>query len=199
MASDKPTTPGGGGTGLFNLSIGSRKTSRSPSETIAHPLLGASTSSLASEPDDMLGLSSGTAGTSPAASGALPYKPRQRATAGGARTVTDPTPTATSPSLSATGTGIAAAPTTSLATSTTFALTPTAETGALDATATSRLQLQSLKAVAQRIGLGNASMGIGMIDSIFDKGARARTEGGDWGELLKVLTTGKVSLALGSY
>jgi hypothetical protein len=38
-------------------------------------------------------------------------------------------------------------------------------------------------------------MGMGMIDSIFDKAARAnaRGESGDWGDLLKVLTSGKVS------
>jgi hypothetical protein len=68
-----------------------------------------------------------------------------------------------------------------------------ADTPQLDATVTSRLQLQSLKAAAQRIGLANGSMGMGMIDSIFDKGARGRSEVGDWADLLKVLTCGKVS------
>lgn len=36
-------------------------------------------------------------------------------------------------------------------------------------------------------------MGMGMVDAIFEKGARARADG-DWAELLKVLTSGKVSL-----
>lgn len=59
--------------------------------------------------------------------------------------------------------------------------------------ATARLQLQSLKAAAQRLGLGNGSQGMAMIDAVFDKGARGA--GGDWAELLRVLGCGKVSWA----
>jgi hypothetical protein len=59
---------------------------------------------------------------------------------------------------------------------------------------TSRLQLQSLKAAGQRMGLGNGSAGIQMLESLFEKGQVSRSgSGGDWGEIIKVLTAGKVS------
>lgn len=59
--------------------------------------------------------------------------------------------------------------------------------------ATSRLQLQSMKASAQKLGLGNGSMGMGMIDTVFEKVAVGRrTAEGEWGEVLKVLSAGKV-------
>lgn len=58
---------------------------------------------------------------------------------------------------------------------------------------TSRLQLQSLKAAGQRMGLGNGSAGIQMLESLFEKGQISRSgSGGDWGEIIKVLTAGKV-------
>lgn len=59
--------------------------------------------------------------------------------------------------------------------------------------ATSRLQLQSMKASAQKLGLGNGSLGMNMIDTVFDKVAVGRrTAEGEWGEVLKVLSGGKV-------
>jgi hypothetical protein len=65
-------------------------------------------------------------------------------------------------------------------------------------TATTRLQVQSLKAAAQRIGLGNGSMGMSMIDAIHEKGqvGRGKLGEGDWGDVLRVLTGGKVSVEL---
>ncbi|OWZ57983.1 guanyl-nucleotide exchange factor [Cryptococcus neoformans 125.91] len=111
---------------------------------------------------------------------------------------------------------VLAPPTTSTSTSTTFALPPShsdppvqAKESAASTTAssphanssslTSRLQVQSLKAAAQGIGLGNGSMGMSMIDAIFDKGQLGRAkagEGGDWGELLRTLMGGKAILLL---
>lgn len=111
-----------------------------------------------------------------------------------------------------TPTAVSAPPTTSTSTSTTFALPPShsdppiqVNESAASTTAsspqggssslTSRLQVQSLKAAAQGIGLGNGSMGMSMIDAIFDKGQLGRAkagEGGDWGELLRTLMGGKV-------
>lgn len=111
---------------------------------------------------------------------------------------------------------VLAPPTTSTSTSTTFALPPShsdppvqAKESAASTTAssphasssslTSRLQVQSLKAAAQGIGLGNGSMGMSMIDAIFDKGQLGRAkagEGGDWGELLRTLMGGKVGVWL---
>ncbi|WVF68072.1 hypothetical protein IAT40_002835 [Kwoniella sp. CBS 6097] len=67
------------------------------------------------------------------------------------------------------------------------------------ASLTSRLQLQSLKAAAQKIGLGNGSMGMSMIDAIFEKGQQGRAkagEGGEWGDLLRILMGGKAILLL---
>ncbi|WVO17428.1 hypothetical protein L204_105120 [Cryptococcus depauperatus] len=64
---------------------------------------------------------------------------------------------------------------------------------------TSRLQLQSLKATAQGINLGNGSMGMSMIDAIFEKGQLGRTkagEGGDWGDVLRILMGGKTVLLM---
>ncbi|WVQ95627.1 hypothetical protein IAU59_002725 [Kwoniella sp. CBS 9459] len=119
-------------------------------------------------------------------------------------------------------------PTTSTSTSATFALPPStaessvqadyppqsitvnASTSALgiaqayaqtstSASLTSRLQLQSLKAAAQKIGLGNGSMGMSMIDAIFEKGQQGRAkagEGGEWGDLLRILMGGKAILLL---
>jgi hypothetical protein len=52
-----------------------------------------------------------------------------------------------------------------------------------------------MKAAAQRIGLGNATMGMAMIDSVFEKcqlGKGKMAEGGDWADVIKILTAGKV-------
>jgi hypothetical protein len=63
---------------------------------------------------------------------------------------------------------------------------------------TSRLQLQSLKAAAQTLGLANGSMGMSMVDGVFEKGQTGRKVaeggGGDWGDLLRVLMCGQVRL-----
>jgi hypothetical protein len=58
-----------------------------------------------------------------------------------------------------------------------------------------KLQLQSLKAGAQKIGLGNGSMGMSILDTIFEKSqaGRAKADGTDWAEVLKLLSCGKVS------
>ncbi|TXT11100.1 hypothetical protein VHUM_01851 [Vanrija humicola] len=136
-----------------------------PPETIAHPLLGASSSVSP-------GLHPAEPGTSPVAESSLGYKPRSRR----------------APPASP-------APATTL---TTFAMPSTSESEAASSAATSRLQHTSLKAAAQNIGLGNGTMGMGMIDAIFEKGARARAEGSDWADLLKVLTSGKAIIMLPS-
>ncbi|KAK4685811.1 hypothetical protein P7C73_g4329, partial [Tremellales sp. Uapishka_1] len=154
----------------------------------------------------------------------LPYKPRQRHGGGGGQgstsSITSITTSTTAAPAAATSpvtptAGVAAPPTTSTSTSTTFALPPSATeptfsqespaastmspAGAGSSSVTSRLQLQSLKAAAQRMGLGNASMGMGMLDAIFEKSqlGRARAgEGGDWGDLLRVLMCGKAIMFL---
>lgn len=179
MADTKP--------GLFSgLSL--RRPS-APSTTIAHPLLGASAST------SSLVESDGEGGRSPDSS--LPYKPRQRV----ATSPSTPAPTLPAPSTSGAGGSTRAhpqspgssnaappAPPAITTTSTTFAPEDAAGAGA---GAAGKLQLQSLKAAAQRIGLTNGSMGMGMVDAICEKGARSRADG-DWAELLKVLTSGKV-------
>ncbi|WWD08310.1 hypothetical protein V865_006421 [Kwoniella europaea PYCC6329] len=159
----------------------------------------------------------------------LPYKPRQRhgggiGSAGSAASIFGPSGTAsptTQPATSSVSTSpvtpttiVSAPPTTSTSTSTTFALPPStsdppaqADYSALSSppnlpgssVLTSRLQIQSLKAAAQRIGLGNGSMGMSMIDAIFDKGQLGRAkagEGGDWSDLLRILMGGKAVLLL---
>lgn len=108
-----------------------------------------------------------------AADGSLPYKPRQRNTQW--------PNAAPSPTLQPSPATTTAAPAPSFASE--------ADTAA------GKLQLQSLKAAAQRIGLTNGSMGMGMIEAIYDKGTRAR-DAGDWAELLKVLTSSKAVLLL---
>ncbi|BEI81409.1 hypothetical protein CcaverHIS002_0205690 [Cutaneotrichosporon cavernicola] len=136
-----------------------------PTGTIAHPLLGA---------------------TSPESDGErelkeLPYKPRQRAPspASPGRVANDSSSAQLQPAPPA------------ITTSTVASFAPE------EAGAAGRLQLQSLKAAAQRIGLSNGSMGMGMVDSIFEKGSRARADG-DWADLLKALTTGKAIILLPS-
>ncbi|KAK8850516.1 hypothetical protein IAR55_004434 [Kwoniella newhampshirensis] len=236
---------------LFSsLSLGRASRSSKPppaSDTLAHPLLGASTSSLnlpTSSSDTpssdstpsvpSLGhRSTSSVSTQPISMDTianLPYKPRQRH-GGGIGSIgstgsvfsanggpSSPTlaPSIMTPNSPATPTGVSAAPTTSTSTSTTFALPPshsdppaqaldsaipttvTASTSG-SSSLTSRLQLQSLKAAGQRIGLGNGSMGMSMIDAIFDKGQLGRAkagEGGDWGDLLRILMGGKAILLL---
>jgi hypothetical protein len=52
-----------------------------------------------------------------------------------------------------------------------------------------------MKASAQKLGLGNGSLGMGMVDTVFDKVVVGRrTAEGEWGELLKVLSGGKVRI-----
>ncbi|WVR08545.1 hypothetical protein IAU60_005600 [Kwoniella sp. DSM 27419] len=160
----------------------------------------------------------------------LPYKPRQRhgggmgssgsatsifgSAAPGSPNIAPISSASTSPVIPTTV--VSAPPTTSTSTSATFALPPSTTetstqadfsasssltTGPASATLTSRLQLQSLKAAAQKIGLGNGSMGMSMIDAIFDKGQQGRGksgEGGDWGDLLRTLMSGKAILLLPS-
>ncbi|WWC92284.1 uncharacterized protein L201_007238 [Kwoniella dendrophila CBS 6074] len=231
---------------LFSsLSLGrasrSPKPPVSPNETLTHPLLGASTSSLNLPTADLAttdgsapSLTHKTSGSWSSKSGQselpnLPYKPRQRHGGGigsagsansifGAANTSSPTLQPSTSSISTSPvtptTLVSAPPTTSTSTSTTFALPPsTSETPAqLDhltasitssnpgsSSLTSRLQIQSLKAAAQRIGLGNGSMGMSMIDAIFDKGQLGRAkagEGGDWGDLLRILMGGKAVLFL---
>ncbi len=44
------------------------------------------------------------------------------------------------------------------------------------------------------MGLSNGSVGMQMLDGLFEKGQISRSgSGGDWGDVLKVLTAGKVS------
>ncbi|GMK54659.1 hypothetical protein CspeluHIS016_0112450 [Cutaneotrichosporon spelunceum] len=111
----------------------------------------------------------------------LPYRPRQRAPspASPGRVVTDSSSSQLQPAPPA------------ITTSTVASFAPE------EAGAAGRLQLQSLKAAAQRLGLSNGSMGVDMVDSIFEKGARARADG-DWADLLKALTTGKAIILLPS-
>jgi len=150
----------------------------------------------------------------------LPYKPRQRhgggiGSTGSANSFTGaPTShtssTSVAPLSSATASGMPAHAKTSTSTSTTFALPPSASDDLSlpdghsssssspthgSSSATSRLQLQSLKAAAQRIGLGNGTMGMSMIDAIYEKSqiSRAKTADADeWGQLLKMIMSGKV-------
>ncbi|EIW69899.1 hypothetical protein TREMEDRAFT_73653 [Tremella mesenterica DSM 1558] len=207
------------------LSLRARK---APSETLTHPLLAASSSQLnltvpadTSEagpshhhlpPPSHSRESSFHKGVGQV--GGLPYKPRQKHAGHpstgsydsvfGINTSPSTGPSIPTVSVPMSPSSVAAAPTTSTSTSTTFALPPsaaedlTASTGS-SGTATTRLQLQSLKAAAQRIGLGNGSMGIAMIDTIFEKGGTGRQkagEGGDWGDVLRILNDGKAFLLL---
>ncbi|CAD6572781.1 MAG: hypothetical protein TREMPRED_000628, partial [Tremellales sp. Tagirdzhanova-0007] len=208
MASD-PTKQG-----LFSsLSLGraSRSPKPPPSETLTHPLLGASSSSLNLAADNAeagpsLPANGRHSSWSPklAASEALsklPYKARQRH-AGGAASISSsnsfmvPAPsltTLTASTVSPTATGIPVSPTTYRSTSTSFPLPPSVSDAPTSppfavpslaaipgsSSATTKLQLQSLKAAAQRIGLGNGTMGMSMIDAIYDKSQGSRSHSGD--------------------
>ena len=213
--------------GLFSsLSLGrASRSPKPPSETLTHPLLGASSSSLNLAADNAeAGPSSPVNGRhsswSPkiAASEALsklPYKARQRHAGGAGSTSSSnsfmvPAPsstTMTAPTVSPTTTGFPLPPTTSRSTSTSFALPPSMSDASTppplgmpshpngSSSATTRLQLQSLKAAAQRIGLANGTMGMSMIDAIFEKSQGSKTQVGDgaeWTDVLRVLTGGKV-------
>lgn len=134
--------------------------------TIAHPLLGAGVPESDSERELK----------------ELPYKPRQRAPSPASPARLAPDPPGSSSQLQP------APP--AITTSTVAAFAPE------EAGAAGRLQLQNLKAAAQRIGLNNGSMGMDMVDSVFEKGARPRADG-DWADLLKALTTGKASSSPG--
>ena len=226
--------------GLFSsLTLGRASKSSKPAETLTHPLLGASTSSLnLTEPNTDSGPSHPSLNTHGRQSSAsrvvsgtgdtfnVPYKPRQRVHGHGStnsissvQSLTSPTihPTSTSTSIltppvvstsPVTPTGISAPPITATSTSNTFALPPSAtdttlvDNGTLStnaigssSSATSRLQLQSLKAAAQKMGLGNGTMGMSMIDTIFEKSqaGRGKADNGEWAELLKLISGGKVS------
>lgn len=232
--------------GLFSsLSLGrATKAPRQPSETLTHPLLGASSSSLhlPTAPAETATTDAGPSVSQPAhvrqdsytkagsdISG-LPYKPRQRHgprdSAGSMNSLLGggggPVPgSSVSPNLApvnhssgpgtspTTPTNIMAAPaTTSTSTSATFTLPATASEAQINAdgphtissstsaSATARLQQQSVKAAAQKIGLGNGTMGMAIIDAVFDKcqvGKGKMAEGGDWADVIKILTVGKVS------
>lgn len=218
--------------GLFSsLTLGRESRTPKPSaETLTHPLLGRSTSSLnlnddnaeagPSQPTNRRQTSWSTKTGPTEALNNLPYRPRQRhgggvGSTGNASSVIAPSPNllpATVSISSSTPTSMPTPPTTFTSTSATFALPlsasdslaiPEAATTNLSASpgstsATSRLQLQSLKAAAQRIGLGNGSMGMSMIDAIFDKSqvSRVNGNGGEWGDLLKVLMFGKVGIPI---
>ena len=228
MSTDSPSKQG-----LFsslNLGRAGRSSKQQSSETLAHPLLGASTSSLSiADPSSstadgdasLISLShsrqvSGEASTG----GSLPYKPRQKGGGGhGSKGSVSSlqgltsshnagsNPHSTLSTSPTTPTGPTAFPTTSTSTSATFALPsstidssgtadPSSSTGAMaNYTATNRLQLQSLKASAQKIGLGNGSMGMALIDTLFDRslnGKGKEKDNGEWVDLLLMLMTGKV-------
>ena len=216
--------------GLFSsISIGrSPRLSKQSSETLTHPLLGASTSSL-NLSDSATAGSSYDAGTqmSPSharqvsgsrnASGSgdvlnVPYKPRQRGAYGASGSISSITVVTggggfgqnvgVSPPV--TPTGVSAAPTTSTSTSATFSLPVSASDRATQidttshlgtsSTATVRLQVQSLKAAAQRLGLSNGSIGMSMIDFVYDKGLAGKSKmSEDWADVFKALTNGKAS------
>ncbi|ORX41021.1 hypothetical protein BD324DRAFT_654638 [Kockovaella imperatae] len=227
---------------LSTLTLGrSSRSSKPVSETLTHPLLGASTSSLNLVSDGVAEPSGSTSHTRQSSGGrsgqvdvtSLPYKPRHKPGQGPSATGVGADQSGSIPtSLSATGgpstspnvstltvptspvtpTSVSARPTTSTFTSTTFALPPSAVDSndsqdlvasiGSSSTATSRLQLQSLKAAVQRIGLGNGSMGMSMIDTIFERSlGGASTKGksvdnGEWAEIVKILMTGKAILLL---
>lgn len=74
-------------------------------------------------------------------------------------------------------------------------------------TVTSRLQLQSLKAAGQRIGLSNESMGMQMLDTLFEKAFAYRAHmdqsglsgvAAEWVDIVRCLTRGKALLMLPS-
>lgn len=151
----------------------------------------------------------------------LPYKPRQRHShSGSVPTITPslaPAPTTASPTVPGNTRDLAAtSATTSLTASYTHAAaSPTGVKGSV----TSRLQLQQLKAAAQRAGIASApppthtstgqtgkaveggAMGMQMLETAFEKVSR-RGEGKtgtsrEWGVVVNAMTTGKVSLSSG--
>lgn len=188
---------------MFNL--GRSKTplsTKSSSDGLAqHPLLGAPSVEAAE-------------GATPAASGSdtaplsnLPYKPRQPRHGGGSSTSSIPPPL-TLGSSSGSGT----VPTLNVTSATSSASvqqsTVSASAGGVDhatsstragasasggGSVTARLQLQSLKAAGQRMGLRGGSVGMQILEALFEKGQVSRSgSGGDWGEVLKMITVGKV-------
>lgn len=125
--------------------------------------------------------------------------------AAGGLTVASPSLTASTSPVTPTG-AVTAAPTTSTSVSGTFAL-PSSAMDASDlsasvstiggsGSATSQLQRQSLKAAAQKIGLVNGTMGMAMLDAIFDRsqgGKGKGKEGSEWDEILGLLSSADVS------
>lgn len=188
---------------MFNsLSLGrnrnSNSASRSTSETLsAHPLLGSSGNVPAAS--ELGAVTSATADDLSKSPVNLPYKPRQRhGGGGGSQGGSAGTPIAIASSQSAPALNVLSAsktpqPSAVTTASPAFASSNPSPTGQTGNSVTSRLQLQSLKAAGQRMGLGNGSAGIQMLETLFEKAQISRSgSGGDWGEIIKVLTAGKV-------
>jgi hypothetical protein len=195
---------------MFNhLSLGRNRNSnsnsnnnpspRSTSETLsAHPLLGSSNStSILTDPN----VSSVNQDESNRTSTSnLPYKPRQRHGGGpgsqGSATglmSTTINSSQSAPTLNVVSASKTPQPSAVTTASPAFASSNHGPSGHSGNSVTSRLQLQSLKAAGQRMGLGNGSAGIQMLETLFEKGQVSRSgTGGDWGEIIKVLTAGKV-------
>lgn len=73
----------------------------------------------------------------------------------------------------------------------------TGSNGAVTISATSRLQLQNLKAVAQNYGLDAGSVGWAMIEEIIgvrSDHSHSQLQAAAWAEIWNVITTGKVSV-----
>lgn len=189
---------------MFNsLSLGRNRNnnsaSKSPNEALsAHPLLGAVPGS--GSVSELGVVNSGSADDASKTPGGPSHKPRQRHGGGGGgsqgSSIGTPFNVASSQSapalnvLSASKTPQPSAVTTA---SPAFASSNPSPTGQAGNSVTSRLQLQSLKAAGQRMGLGNGSAGIQMLETLFEKAQVSRSgSGGDWGEIIKVLTAGKV-------
>lgn len=205
---------------MFNsLSLGRSRNNQSatpaevkaPShETLAaHPLLGSSAAAASNAPlndaplavDDL---------TRPPGRQELPYKPRQRHSSGGgsmsgtSMTSIPPTNTGTTsgpqpmPTLNVVPPTKTTQPSAVTTASPAFASSNPLPPGPPGASLTSRLQLQSLKAAGQRMRLGNASTGMQMLETLFEKAqiSRSASGGGDWGEILRVITAGKATLLL---
>ncbi len=189
------------------FSLGRSKASlsaKSSSDGLAqHPLLGSTPSAEAAEASSAAAEQAGSTTLSN-----LPYKPRQPRHGGGSSTSSIPPPltlggsSGTVPTLNVTSASSSASvqqSSVSANANAPSASTPTTATStaggasAAGGGVTARLQLQSLKAAGQRMGLRNGSVGMQMLDALFEKGQVSRSgSGGDWGEVLKMVTAGKV-------
>ena len=194
---------------MFNsLSLGRNRNNnsaaRSANETLsAHPLLGSSGSGGAVSELGVVTPGSGVGEDGSKGPVTLPYKPRQRHGGGGGSQGGSVGTPAVSSSQSAPALNVLSAsktpqPSAVTTASPAFASSNPSPTGQAGNSVTSRLQLQSLKAAGQRMGLGNGSAGIQMLETLFEKAQVSRSgSGGDWGEIIKVLTAGKVRRRLG--